>query len=153
MKACFAFVFHITEPHHCYNSNNFSAPRQTSCPIAPASGQHFPFLPAVSSIPVTYADSNFGSCVTLSATRPRAHSKRKTPSPTKMTSSNVEPVKTAAREIDAHLIRENLVTGAVNVASSAINTAKSVLHMIVPQKEDEVNKNFYGLFDKNLTSM
>lgn len=34
------------------------------------------------------------------------------------------------------LIPETLVTGAVNVASSAINTARSVLNMIVPGKEE-----------------
>lgn len=34
-----------------------------------------------------------------------------------------------------HVIPETLVTGAVNVASSAINTARSVLNMIVPPKE------------------
>lgn len=37
-----------------------------------------------------------------------------------------------------HLIPQNVMTGAVNVASSAINTAKSVLQMITPTRTEEV---------------
>lgn len=44
-----------------------------------------------------------------------------------------------------HLIPENLMTGAVNVASSAINTAKSVLQMIAPTKSEEVYSNSFNL--------
>lgn len=33
-----------------------------------------------------------------------------------------------------HILPETLVSGAVNVASSAINTARSVINMIVPQE-------------------
>lgn len=42
-----------------------------------------------------------------------------------------------------HMIPETLVTGAVNVASSAINTARSVLNMIVPPKEKVSGKAAY----------
>lgn len=41
-----------------------------------------------------------------------------------------------------HAIPENLMAGAVNVASSAISTARSVLNMIVPAKAEEVRIKF-----------
>lgn len=40
-----------------------------------------------------------------------------------------------------HLLPDTLVTGAVNVASSAISTARSVINMIVPPRE--VRRNCY----------
>lgn len=38
--------------------------------------------------------------------------------------------------VPVHILPENFVTGAVNVASSAINTARSVINMIVPPKAE-----------------
>lgn len=60
--------------------------------------------------------------------------------------SRAEPVKpeqktSPVQTPQVHLIPENLMSGAVNVASSAINTAKSVLQMITPARTEEVRIN------------
>lgn len=43
-----------------------------------------------------------------------------------------------AHQHAVHMLPDNIVTSAVHVASSAINTARSVLNMIKPQKPEEV---------------
>lgn len=53
------------------------------------------------------------------------------------------PVRSNEAQQNVPMIPETLVTGAVNVASSAINTARSVLNMIVPSKEEVSNSQVY----------
>lgn len=48
------------------------------------------------------------------------------------------PVQQTVQQPQQPAVRENLITGAANVASSALNTAKSVLQMIAPTKTEEV---------------
>ncbi|KAJ8933882.1 hypothetical protein NQ314_013735 [Rhamnusium bicolor] len=46
-----------------------------------------------------------------------------------------EPVRISESSSPIHILPETLVAGAVNVASSAINTARSVINMIVPREQ------------------
>lgn len=67
-----------------------------------------------------------------------SHAKEKQPSTSKPTANVKSSQPPLVQSQQPHLLRENLMTGAVNVASSAINTAKSVLQMIAPVKPEEV---------------